>query len=280
IGSTPGTRLTQFDPGPSPMRIIDFSRSFLTFRIDWQKKPSQTGTHAPPYSLNNARIVIECRCRIRDRETGTLHSFVMGASCKTERVGVEGGIWLEPNADFVPIFSDDRFLHIKTYARCGIGVELYPPGTGVQSDRQSGNIADAFDSVRIDVVETEGELLKSAHAIVEATLANRPLVARTEIAQGQYEAVLEFPVKTMNANERAGIYQTDTGPVLLPDFERVPADLINGMQLAYAAFNCPSWIELIVRAPTPVGDGFEVYHYSRPVRFDARNTLSAMAPTS
>src|SRR5688500_4292989 len=99
------------------MQVVDFSRSFLTFRIDWRKKPSQTGTHQPPFSLNNARIAIECRCHIRDRETDALHTFVMGASCKTERVGVERDIWTEPNADFVPIFSDDRFLHIKTYAR-------------------------------------------------------------------------------------------------------------------------------------------------------------------
>ncbi len=38
------------------MPTIDFSRSFLTFRIDTLKKPPQTVSQQPPYSLNNARI--------------------------------------------------------------------------------------------------------------------------------------------------------------------------------------------------------------------------------
>ena len=34
--------------------------------------------------------------------------------------------------------------------------------------------------------------------------------------------------------------------------------------------------EFIVRGPTPVGEELEVYHYSRPVRFDARNSVFAV----
>ena len=40
------------------METVDFSRSFLTFRTDWQKKPSQTASHKPPFTLNNARILL------------------------------------------------------------------------------------------------------------------------------------------------------------------------------------------------------------------------------
>ena len=67
--------------------------------------------------MNNARIQIDSVCRITERAGGRAHTFVLGGNCKTERVGAERDLFLEPNADFIPIFSDDTFMHIKTFAR-------------------------------------------------------------------------------------------------------------------------------------------------------------------
>ena len=134
------------------MKTIDFSRSFLRFRTDNLNKPSRTTSHQPPYTLNNCVISIECRCRITDRETNAVQQFVLGAGCKTERVGVAGDIWTQPNGDFVPIFSDDSFMHLKSFAHTGIQVDLYPPGSGKQPLRQTGNRAECFDATGIDLV--------------------------------------------------------------------------------------------------------------------------------
>src|SRR5689334_11134335 len=132
------------------MKAVDFSRSYLTFRIDTLKKPPKTVSHQPPFTLNNARVQIDCCCEIEDKLSGLIQDFVLGASCKTERVGVEQDIWLEPNADFVPIFSREEFMHLKTYDLADKGVMLYPPSLGVQSERQTVKVAEAFDSLRID----------------------------------------------------------------------------------------------------------------------------------
>ena len=255
------------------MNTFDFNRSFFTFRIDTLVKQPQTVTHKPPFSLNNARIPIECRCVVTEKATGETQAFVLGASCKTERVGVEGDIWLEPNADFCPIFSDDRYLSLKTYSQVGTTMELFPPGSGSQSDRQSGLIDDTYDSVKIDLAECEGELLDSAREIVEAVLANQNLVARTELENDRYLALIEHPVKTINANERDWIYQTDTGPVLFPDLSVEPDSIMTSLELAYSAFNCPDWIEFIVRRVTPTTSDINVYHYSDAVRCDSRNQM-------
>ncbi len=257
------------------MQTVDFSRSFLTFRIDYLKRPAETASHEPPSSLNNARILLECVCEVEDKETGAAQTFVMGASCKTERVGVARDIWIEPNADFVPILSLEEYLIVKTYDVANKGVPFYPPSRGMQPERQAGKVAEAYDSVRLDVRRVEGELLESAEQIVEATLdpSCPPLVARTVIEAGRYSAVLDYPVKTMNASERDFIYQTDTGPILFPDFRQGPDDFIEGFELAFAAFNCPDWTEFIVRAQVPVGEGVDVYHYSRPVPLEARNQV-------
>ena len=255
------------------MKTVDFQRSYLRFRTDWKKKPSRTASHAPAFTLNNCRILLECRLRVEDRETGSTHTFVMGASCKTERVGVDNDVWLEPNADFVPIFSDEEFLMLKTYSLAGQEVNLYPPGSGKQSERQHGNRAEAYDRSSIDIVECEAEVLESVEAIIEASFETAPLVSRTVITQGRYTATIEHPVKTLNANERDNVYQTDTGPVLFPDLSVEPNELLPRMDMAYSAFNGPDWAEFIVRVPTKVSDELSVYHYSKPARLDCENQL-------
>jgi len=255
------------------METIDFPRSFLTFRTDWDKKPSTTASHKPPYTLNNARIPLDCVCTIVEKDGPYREQFVLGTNCKTERVGVEGDIWTQPNADFVPLFAAERFMNLKAFDQVGERVPLYPPSLGGQPERQIGRIDEAYDSVRIDVVRTKGEVLESSAQIVEAVLANELLVAHTQIENERYRAVLEYPVKTINANERDAVYQTDTGPMLLPDLSVAPEDLLGGMELAFSAFNCPEWIEFIARVPTPINDEISVHHYSKSVRCDAHNQI-------
>ncbi|MCA9177632.1 MAG: hypothetical protein KDB14_24265 [Planctomycetales bacterium] len=271
------------------MKTLDFARSFLTFRIDALKRPPVTASHKPPYSLNNARIQLECRCRLRRADLECW--YFLGASCKTERVGVAQDIWTEPNADFVPIFSAEQslgthngrlrwrpnqFLHVKTYARCGVDVELYGQGGTRQTDRQSGQVVDAFDDLKLTLVEAESRELATVEEVVQATLSGVPLVARTAYQAGGIEVLLEYPVKTINANERDMIYQTDTGPVLFPDQAVEDVSQIAGFELAYAAFNCAEWTEFLLRAPTEVSPDVQVQHYSRPLRVNCRNQLFAV----
>ena len=254
------------------LRTVDFSRSFVTWRVDSLVKPPTTGTHSSLYSLNNARVVVDCRCTIHDISNEDSYEFILGASCKTEYVGASQGIWTEPNADYVPIRSRDQFMNIKSYARVGEKVMRYPPSLGVQAERNVGLNAEAY-SMRIDLTYCDGELFKTAEQIVAAVLDNRRLVGRTHIKNERYAAIIEYPIKTINANERDHIYQPDTGPVLLPDLSREPMDLIAGLELAFIAFNGADWAEFIVRVPTPVAADISVHHYSRPVRLETRNEI-------
>lgn len=255
------------------MQTIDFAHSFLTFRIDTLKKPPTTVSHKPPYSLNNARIPLDSRCLITEKRNGETRGFVQGVSCKTEQVGVERDIWLRPNADFVPVLSQDQYLFIKTYHKAGEQVMLYPPSRGPQPDRMTGLISDAFDDLRIDLASGNGKVLEKNKEIVEAVLKNRILIGRTEIENDRYRALIEYPMKTINANERDNIYQPDTGPILFPDLSRETDELIAGFQLAFVAYNTGDWAEFVVRVPTEVAEGVEVYHYSRSVRMETKNTI-------
>ena len=220
------------------MNAIDFSNSYLTFRTDLLKKPSRTASNKPPFTLNNARIPLDSRCLITDERDSREHEFFQGVSCKTERVGVDRDIWTQPNADFVPVMSRERFLIIKTFDRAGKQVMLHPPSLGRQPERQTGLVEEAYDDLRIDLRPCAAEPLGEAARVVEAVLANTRLVAKTTIRSGPYTAVLEYPVKTINANERDDVYQTDTGPILFPDLVREPDELLSGFELAFVAANC------------------------------------------
>ena len=81
----------------------------------------------------------------------------------------------------------------------------------------------------------------------------------------------------MNANERDNIYQSDTGPVLFPDLTGEPDAMLQQLQFAYTAVNCPDWVEFLVRTATTVTEDINVYHYSRSVRCDARNEIIGLA---
>ena len=260
------------------MKVCDFARSFLTFRIDVQKKPQTTVSHKPPFTLNNARIQLECRCQLSNAKSGVFAEYVLGASCKTERVNVTEDIWTQPNADFSPVMSREDFLLIKSWDKCDKGVMLYPPSLGAQPERQVGKIADAWDSLRIDVRMTEGKILGTTEQIVQATLENRPLISRTEFdAPNGQHILLEYPVKTMNASERDGFYQIDTGPVLFPDFADGCRNPMESFRLAFIAHNCPDWAEFIVNVPMPVADGVSVNHYSQVRRVNCRNSVIEMS---
>jgi hypothetical protein len=105
---------------------IDFNRSFVTFTIDQSVKPAATMSDAPPFDLNNARIPIDCVLTITERSSGRAEVFHLGSNCKTETVGVprDHGIWMAPNADFVPIFTARQALILKSYDRIGRAVQF------------------------------------------------------------------------------------------------------------------------------------------------------------
>ena len=241
--------------------------------MDFANQPAITVSHEPPSTLNNVRIQLESRCIITNRKTNASTEYVLGASCKTERVGVDKDIWIEPNADFCLVLSDSEFLIMKSWDENDKGVMLYPPSLGQQPERHIGRIQDAYDATSINLNMMQAKTL-SRRDIVNATLGGTLLNGRVEYsALDQYDVVLDFPIKTMNVSERDWIYQTDTGPILFPDFSEPFDHLIETLKLAYVAYNCPDWAEFIVQVPTQLREGVSVNHYAKSVRLDSKNQV-------
>lgn len=90
-------------------------------------------------------------------QTGKSTQYVLGAACKAERVNVERDIWIDPNADYNPIASDEFYMRIKSWDRCEKRVMYYPPSRGVQPERQPGRVSDAYERQLTQIKNAPGK---------------------------------------------------------------------------------------------------------------------------
>jgi len=237
------------------VRTIDFSRSFVTF--------------VTPGRGNNARIQVECNCQLSD-PSGATTQFLLVASCKSENTYAPDDLFMQPNYDFCCIFSDHDYQIIRTFPIVGPG------------GKETGVSAERFDEVKIHLTTVEAEACEDNATIVAATLANRPLIGRTELCDERTgrRAVLEYPIKTMNVNDLQTIFQVDTGPVLYPDLAATAESPISCFELAYVAYSRFDRAEFILQLPTSAPEdgppALVVPHYSAVRKQPARNTLWAL----
>ncbi len=253
-------------------------RSYIRFRVDLAEQPAITLSHDPPTTVNNVRIQLECRCAVTDGRTGQTEVFGLGAACKTERVGAEQDLWLQPNADFNLVASEENFLIIKQWQKKDMGVMRQPASLGPQPQRQVGRVDEAWTAFELVFREQPARQLDSIEQIIAAIRGDNPIVARTAYDEGDYRVVIDQPVKTINYSERENVFQTDTGPIVLPDLrpQRLDAEsqLVGCLDLAYSAFNAADWIEFIVNVPVELSADIRVDHYAQPRRIEpVENTL-------
>ena len=84
----------------------------------------------------------------------------------------------------------------------------------------------------------------------------QPFMARTELwdeARG-LRALLEYPVRTMNAYMDANEFQVDTGPLIVPDFAREADRTIERFDMAYVLYNTFDKAEFVLRKPVQVAE--------------------------
>lgn len=233
----------------------DFSRSFATF--------------VTPGHTNNARIQVEAVC-----EMGRDTRYVLVASCKAEATYAEDDLFRQPNYDFCAIFSDEQYCIV----RVGLPVTACWRDPGLNADR--------FEQVRIDLASAGAEVCADASAVLEATLANRPLVGITEMLDhaGETVARLLYPIKTMNVNDAEhsesgdAIFQVDTGPIAAPGPGPQDRLEVERLDLAFIAWNAADRAELIVLEPTRVSHSDDCAgHYSSVRKIPAHNQVLALA---
>ena len=244
------------------MTAIDFANSYMTW--------FGAGNHA--------RIQLDAACTIVDEQAGTEETFYLIAPCRSERCYMDDPLFTMPNYEFSGIWSREEFLLIRTH------------WVSERDIRQYGVIREHWDDVHLDIRRfPQAEQLPDRAAIVTATLANRPLVARTELRDeaGRQRAVLEYPVRTMNVlpvkAERVPRappqFQVDTGPLIVPGFDSTADRQIERFDMGYVVYQDFDQAEFILRRPVPVPSpeqpATETTDYSAVRIVPARNTILA-----
>ncbi len=233
------------------MQVLDYSRSFVTFVTKGRG--------------NNARLQVESQCAIS--AGGRNFNYLFFASCKSEHTFAPKGLFHEDNYDFCGIFSEEEYAIFRTRSTHHAGW------------KEEGRWADRFEAVQQHLVHTAGRVLATPAEMVRASLDNVPLVGRVEIASpdGSASAALEFPIKTMNANDIETIYQVDTGPWAVPDFTLPAQRQIERLLPAYVAYNAPDFADFVVQQPLALEGGTRVTHYSRLLSLPATTAVIALS---
>ena len=220
-------------------------------------------TFVTPERFNNARIQVEARIELSDLQAGTCEELYLLASCKGEHTYAARDLFIEPNYDFCGVFNETQFSILRT--RLG----------DTQFVADCGPVQPRFERVYAQIVNRPAQKLDGVRDIVEATLNGSPLIARTELASpdGSRKCLLEYPIKTMNANDIVPMYQVDTGPVAYPDWDSDAEVLAGRFRLAFVAFNTPHFADFVVLTPTQLTPGVLTPHYSEVVSHEARNEV-------
>jgi len=242
-------------PKKTSPRCLDYGRSFVCNTA----------------AFNSVRMWIESRTTIIDSQAGTRTEYYQCGSCKAENTFAKRDLFKPDNYDFTPIFGDGQMLIFRRH------VSVTPRYRQVRTE------ADAWGSAELKLREpaviTE---LDTPEKIRAATAAGLPIVTQTELHNPDtgLRAIIECPVKTMNVRPKDQKYQTDTGPVALPDLTRRYDPQIESLSLAYIAINAPDFADFVVESETPVlAEGKEVskvFHYSKLLSLPAANRIFAL----
>ncbi len=231
------------------MDCIDFGKSFVC----------TTGPENAP------QFWVESYCKIIDEENGTQDGYYQCASCKSEHTFAEKDLFQDPNYDFLPVFSQEDIVFFRRHALCNPDY-IEPRRANYIEYRKA---KDVWGGHRFVIKKASSvQVLDDNAKVVQTALKGLPVVGRTEIWNDntKMRAIIEYPVKTLNANEGKSIYQVDTGPVLFPDLTNRYDRNIEALSLAFVAFNTPHFSDFVIEGPTPIiENGKEitrVYHYS------------------
>ena len=226
--------------GPAPEAMIDFERSFFT----WTSQPFKPDPHyinaggmtQGEGSVRNVRVTYDAKCDITNTKTGETEELFLLSPCRSE--------YTIPKEEFFQLPSGEwRVCYSRTHR---IPLGRRPSTEEEKSQASELNLADTRFTTRM---HSNFAVLRSAQEVIDATLADKPLNARTtyEDEVGGYSWALEYPVRTMNLNPEEGLFQIDTGPIPFPDMNSYDGKRPMRALLSYVAFSEFDSAEFILR---------------------------------
>ena len=228
------------ESGSAPEAMIDFERSFFT----WTSQPFKLHPHyinsggmtQGAGSVRNVRVTYEAKCDITNTRTGETEELFLLSPCRAEYTIPKEEFFQLPSGEWRVVFS-------RTHR---ISLAKKPSTEGKTSKAGKLGLADARFTTR---THSNFAVLRSAQEVIDATLANQPLNARStyEDEASGYKWAIEYPARTMNLNVEEGLFQVDTGPIPFPDMSSYDGKRPMQAFLSYVAFSEFDSAEFILR---------------------------------
>jgi hypothetical protein len=251
---------------------IDFARSYLVFR-------STRVNHTP-------RLQLDAAC-VLTRSDGAPRRFVLTCPCIGEHMYLPAGLIQEPPYEFLMVAE-----HRRAYAI------FRRHASAARDSREAHRLGEAMSTrsgVPAPVAALDVSLAAHPHARPAASHADLraaldrgwPVVGRTTYlgGDGVTTVALEYPVKVLNVALDRPLWQVDTGPVIVPNFQRLRGggdELLAGwFDLAFLVFNTWDRAEIALRRPTALahteGEPVATEHFSEVRVLEVRNELFCAA---
>ena len=212
------------------MSPIDFARSFVT--RDWRLSAAH----------NNVRIQLDAACTVIDEGSGRSETYYLCAPCRGERYRKDDNLFAMPSYEWCGIFGENQSLVFRTHWT---------------SDSDDITLDDREDHLDIRTFPKARELTSHDEVVRAVVHTRQPFVARTELRDEarRLRALLEYPVRTMNAYMDANEFQVDTGPLIVPDFATETGRTIERFDMAYVVYNTFDKAEFVLRKPVQLAEG-------------------------
>ena len=227
---------------------------------------------------NTCRTQLLARCVLTDKSSGQSEQFFLGKECIGEYMYQERGIAQVPTSEVCTIFGAQDSSLLKKFANHDNDV-IQPGAMTVPRKGFDGSYAN-WTSLNFVLKEATARPLQNTDEIIAATLAGEPLVGRTTLddAEGDWQAVLEYPIPYMNVHPPEDCFQVDVGPILYPDFAATAPSLVERLQLAYVMYNQLDAAEFALRVPTQVAEGQSAttLHYAEVIKMAAPSILYSL----
>lgn len=245
------------------MNDIDFARSFVRFS-------TTRVSHTP-------RLQLDAVCTLRD-STGE-RAYYMSCACIGEEMYQPSDFIHQPPQEFHIILAPgEQYMTLK---RCPSADDDLRAANRINAPMptSSGRPAKVVELAAEVARHREITPVRDYETFRDALLGNRIMNGRTIWRTDDFEAILDYPARTINAGTSETVWQVDAGPILIPSEPQEDDLEITRFNLAYIVYNRLEYAEAAVRVATPIypkdPNSPRTSHFSRIIKMECFNELYA-----
>ncbi len=181
----------------------------------------------------HVRFKIDATCHVKDKNGNQCELFV-GAPCRSEFTIAQSNLFQIPSDEFRMAFSRNCRVLIAKKSSQVHECTVTP-------------LMELFKSYTIELTTCNEIDISNPAQIIEATLTNKQMNARTSYQKDGFNVTVEYPINLININDKDNKFQVCTGPLILPDLNTWDGAEIGRVFLAHGSFNRFDHVEWILR---------------------------------